>query len=297
MIITEKHPWIVHSKEFADLCKPLEIFQIHHVTYLKLFNDGSRISLSNKPEWLADYYGLNLYDSSLFEKRPSEYQAEFSVWIGEYDLEVYQHGKHYYNTYHSITINEPVEDGCEFYLFSTSQAHAKAIQYLSNHIDILYHFILYVKNRGQHLFQQQKSMRLWLPEIQKNPQSPEIDVNDVNDINYSEVMMNLRHKFLKETPIRQYAFKLDNDEKIQLTQRELHCISHLLNNKTAVEISAAMHISKRTVESHLENIKQKLQCENKPALIKLLQQDRLLRSVCHNLQHWGAHTHASLDTV
>ena len=112
---------------------------------------GSKISLSNKPKWIEDYYNFNLHESSLFEKNPEEYQASFNVFFGDYDLEVHRHGKLYYNTMHSISIIEPHSDSCEFYLFATTPDNEEAIHYLNNHREILYHFILLFK-RSRHFF-------------------------------------------------------------------------------------------------------------------------------------------------
>ena len=93
MILKFNHPFILISKELVELCKPLELFHIHHFTYLKKFNNGTSIALSNHPQWLYDYFNLGLYQSSLFEKKPSDYESDFKVWFGDYDLKVYQHGR------------------------------------------------------------------------------------------------------------------------------------------------------------------------------------------------------------
>jgi len=49
---------------------------------------------------------------------------------------------------------------------------------------------------------------------------------------------------------------------LYLTQRECECINYLTIGKTAEEVSMILGISKRTVESHIDNIKIKLSCNN-----------------------------------
>lgn len=275
-ILNPKHPLLILSAKFAELCKPLELFHINHVTYLKKFKDGTRIGLSNKPQWIEDYYNLKLYQSSLFEASPMQYQAEFGIWLGEYDIEVYQHGKNYYGTYHSITVTEPVKDGCEFFLFSVSRKHAQVIQYLGNNMDILYRFILYVKDRGASLFKSAANSRLIL---QNDRNFDLVDESLQPNKNYFQLMDNLKQQFYKGTSIHKYIFEQSNHAGIHLTQRELLCLSYLLQNKTAEETAKLMNISRRTVESYLDNIKIKLAIDTKADLVANLKSNRFLAAL------------------
>lgn len=54
---------------------------------------------------------------------------------------------------------------------------------------------------------------------------------------------------------------------IYLSKRETEVMSHLVRGKTAKEIALLMHRSRRTVEHHIANIKQKSQCHSKSELI------------------------------
>jgi len=56
----------------------------------------------------------------------------------------------------------------------------------------------------------------------------------------------------------------------QLTKREAEVAEILLVGKTAAEISNDLHISKRTVEHHIENIKEKTHCRKRSELIQFL---------------------------
>ena len=53
----------------------------------------------------------------------------------------------------------------------------------------------------------------------------------------------------------------DPDSK-HLTKREIECVDWYLKGKTAYEISLILKLSKRTIESHVENVKVKLNCIN-----------------------------------
>lgn len=62
------------------------------------------------------------------------------------------------------------------------------------------------------------------------------------------------------TPLKQYA----------LSPRELDCVPLLQYGKTNQDIAAVLGVSRRTVESHIESIKQKTKSPNKKALVELL---------------------------
>lgn len=272
MLLTPKHPLLSLSTEFAELCKPLELFRIHHFTYQKYFDNGERISLSNKPQWIADYYNLKLYQSSLFEKKPSEYDAGFNVWIGDYDLDVYRHGRQYYNTMHCITITEPCHDGCEHYLFSTSPDHESAIQFLANNMDILYHFILYLKDRGATLFAKAKKNSILVQEAFTGSNQ---NLNHLDNQTLHQQLQAAKKLFFQRTPLHRVTLESNTYNQVKLTQRELSCVAYLLQNRTAAETAQLMNLSKRTVESYLDNIKNKLGCNTKLELVKILASSKL----------------------
>lgn len=272
MLITPKHPFLKLSSQIADICKPLELLNISHFTYQKQFNDGSRISLSNKPQWIEDYYNLQLFDTSLFEANPSLYQPRFDVWVGDYDLEVYRHGKLYYNTSPSITIAEPQSNGCAFYLFSSSSEYQHAINFLSNNRDALYHFILYFKDKAASHIQKAQNNKIIIPANNKITDLPELLTAQTVSAN----MLERKKKFFKTTRIHKYIFDDKELNGIKLTNREIDCITCLLNNKTATQTAQFMNISQRTVESYLENIKTKFNCHSKSELYIKLKQHPLI---------------------
>ena len=55
--------------------------------------------------------------------------------------------------------------------------------------------------------------------------------------------------------------------KYELTNREHECVFLLLRGKSAKEIGTLLSLSKRTVESYIENIKNKMNCKNKAEIL------------------------------
>jgi len=64
------------------------------------------------------------------------------------------------------------------------------------------------------------------------------------------------------------SYTLDNPHnKFKLTKRECECVFLLIRGKTAKEIASLLSLSKRTVESYIENIKNKMNCQNKVEIL------------------------------
>ncbi|KTD47640.1 helix-turn-helix transcriptional regulator [Legionella quateirensis] len=59
----------------------------------------------------------------------------------------------------------------------------------------------------------------------------------------------------------------DNENKYALTNREYECVFLLIRGKTAKEIGTLLSLSKRTIESYIENIKNKMNCKNKAEIL------------------------------
>lgn len=64
-----------------------------------------------------------------------------------------------------------------------------------------------------------------------------------------------------------------NGIKVSLTKREAEVLKHLRMGKTAKETAQDIFLSPRTVETHLENIKQKTCCRTKLELLTKLKED------------------------
>lgn len=63
--------------------------------------------------------------------------------------------------------------------------------------------------------------------------------------------------------------------RVELSKREIDCLAGIYQGKTAARIGQELLISKRTVESYIENLKIKLMCKNKSELIKLVLENNL----------------------
>lgn len=75
----------------------------------------------------------------------------------------------------------------------------------------------------------------------------------------------------KNDPITLFGLEGYRKQVDALSDRERECLQQLLLGKTATEIGQALHLSPRTVESYLENLKEKLSCHSKRELFSRAQ--------------------------
>lgn len=83
----------------------------------------------------------------------------------------------------------------------------------------------------------------------------------------NEGFMQLR-QFDEQVHLNTPHYSLNNNEnKYKLTDREYECVFLLIRGKSAKEIGTLLSLSKRTIESYLENIKNKMDCKNKAEIL------------------------------
>lgn len=82
-----------------------------------------------------------------------------------------------------------------------------------------------------------------------------------------ELRLDVKAPTIPDTHPSLIGVTLSNGQFIELTSREKECLCLLVMGKTAKQTALVMHISARTVEFHLNNIKDKFACRTKLELM------------------------------
>ncbi len=94
---------------------------------------------------------------------------------------------------------------------------------------------------------------------------------EIEQHNFTKLFMNiakLDKKYQTKNNINQRSYYFGKTLKDSgLTNREIECLFYIVRGKTANQIADILFISKRTVESHMTNMKSKLGCLTKADLI------------------------------
>lgn len=253
--LRKNHKFLNAGTHVNEICKPLQHLNTHMFTYMKNFNDGTQVYLSSDPSWVEDYYALKLHDSSYFEGDPAKYETGFKWWPEASDLPVFTHGRDYYNSHYGITYCQKVEDGCEFFFFSSGEENRAALEIYLNNLDLLENFSVYFKESADSLLRQCNDSR----------------IKRVDNQHASVTSANIqRELFLQATggdgrSLDAYLMQFE-----KLTPRERECLHHILTASSTAEVALAMNVTVRTAETHIQRIKSKLMCKTKNELIKRL---------------------------
>ena len=65
---------------------------------------------------------------------------------------------------------------------------------------------------------------------------------------------------------------------IYFTEREAECMNLMLQSNTANRIAEVLHISKRTVEYYILNMKLKLNCRTKEELVRIVRESSFMEN-------------------
>ena len=78
----------------------------------------------------------------------------------------------------------------------------------------------------------------------------------------------LRNLFNNKHVAERMSEKLTSYPGIRLSKRQSQCLYHVLRGKSAVAIAKILGLSPKTVEYYIDEIKNKMRCQNKSELIE-----------------------------
>lgn len=245
----DAHLCLTSSNAIDEMVKPLKIFfGITSFVYQKKFFDGSETRLSNQPAWVKHFFQEKLYQHSVFEQGLNNLPKGKFLWSHlPQHQEVLSQAREF-NIDHGITFIEPHNDGCEFFFLGTTRDKPEVAQLYLNHLDLLERFLLYFREKAVTLIEQSNKDRIIIP----------------------EKIALLKNDSMLSTINREGFQKLLRSPQLAaLSPRELTCLTLLQDGYTYKMIGGELNISARTVETYIEQIKQKTNSYSKKDLLKL----------------------------
>lgn len=92
------------------------------------------------------------------------------------------------------------------------------------------------------------------------------------------IMAQEQHTHITPCEIKTYALG-NKHPGIYFTRREADCMVHLLKGKTVGKIATSLHLSPRTIEFYLRNMRSKLGCRSKFELMEIVSESDFLRNI------------------
>lgn len=246
----KKHISLRSNKDIFDLCVHFfrdKNLKINHLNYIKKFNDGTIFYLCSNHDWLLHYYKKSYTSIGAFERNSALTNFKYVLWNSlDSDDQILTDSRDMIGIEHGITIVDKLSDGFGFYNFATTrQTHYVNNEYINN-IDALNEFIRVFKEKAGSILKEASSSRFIIPksanqglQIYNCPESSAAYERKERGIYLDKLLFNAH-----------------------LTPRELECLNWCVDGLTIADIAVKMNISPRTAQTHIENIKSKLGCQN-----------------------------------
>ena len=245
MLFNSQHPFISTCADVNEIISPLNKMGINYFSYKRCNKDGSRFYLTSNTE-LMDYY-LNERQCHTFAHTESYQEGNkvrIALWstINQFDL--YKEMSDRFDVDHGIYLIIPNDGFYELFGFATSKLNYSILnQYFSN-LDRLFNFIDYFKERAERLINESEKEKIIC------------NIQEVQIGNEFDMGLLTRNKI---------------NPGIKLPRRQSECAKQLLLGKTTPQIASSLQLSPRTIEFYINNLKVKLDCQNKSELlIKLI---------------------------
>ncbi|MFA6916538.1 MAG: LuxR C-terminal-related transcriptional regulator [Parachlamydiales bacterium] len=256
---------IKHSNQIKRVTQPLkDIFEITYFTYHRIDNKGKYTVLLDRPDWAEHYVSERIYLNDPYMRHPDVYSSGACLVCThgslEYRKKVLRAGKEYLNCDEGLLLIEKSPEYVEFFGFAGERAKCNLSLLYLNHQPLLKSFAEHFKAELHHLLYKQSLEGLLL------------SVEKKEDYFNSEQIAPKIHLKQQERFLR--ALKMDHHIRSfkQLTAQEKACARLLLQSLTARESGEKLLLSPRTVESYLNNAKNKLGCCTKKEFLENLRQ-------------------------
>lgn len=243
----KKHVLFQEAAVIKEACACLSYLSIDGFIFMRRFSDGTFVDLSNELKWsecfLTRYLDgkvdlLNAQDHMLI-------QPGISLWSQNPNNTIWQEGRAEWGFFSGISIAKGGPNWTNIFCFySRNEPSEMDPVYLKN-FQLLEKFNLCFVDKFYDIIKKGEKKPLVTPEIYLQKET-------------SKDTLNAQYKFID------CFFK----PLEPLTLRERECIYYIAKGNTASHVGKILHISRRTVESHLQTAKDKLSVTKTKDLIK-----------------------------
>lgn len=260
------------SSRLSLVCAPL--FQqslISHFSYMKIFDNGTRLFLCPNAKWVGHYIQNNFQDDPVHPKhRPKKPGIHYGIWTA-YNRDKIFSSLFELDIWHGFTIFDRHEHHLECYHFATQRKNDQFVNFYLENIDALTQFIFYFKDKMSDIILEPRDDYLIVSEkslaYEFNKEAL-LNSGDQNNPNFQ--------KFVFETLPQKYTLEF-NGKYYSFSRREIECFLHVFKGKTAKVIGRQLNLSPRTVETYINNLKNKVGLSSMTQLYPLLLENPLIQ--------------------
>ncbi len=248
-------------KDVLEICKPLfDSFGVNFFAQTRIFHDGHFASLMTLPE-LTEYYLEKKYPFQFTKGKGVIWQS--GIYFADHlenqvSRPFRKELRERFNTDHFVFVVEKNHNYDDMYSIATNPSNFQIVNTVLNKMDLIKHFILYYQDKTRSILKKSNFVKY----------SPEYFAN--NNLKGSQAMpldSKLHQKEYLEKLVLDKVIVSSNSGDIKISKREIQCLRYIAMNYTFKEIGKMLHLSPRTIETYVNNLKIKLGCEKRSELI------------------------------
>lgn len=250
-----------HSDQISKTTQPLkDHFGIGYFTYHRIDNDGKYTVLVDRPDWAEYYVSEQIFLNDPYLRHPSVYQSGLTLVNNQGDEEyremILKAGSKVLDMDIGTVLIQKNRHSVEFFGFSANKKTSALENIYLNRPQLLASFATYFKQQLGNVLTKMEESASSLIDLKgedficNKPVCPDISPNSVLS-------------FYKDIGVKD---ALEKAEK--LSPQERKCLKLLIEGQSAKETAIALGLSRRTIESYLENIKNKLSCWSKQDILQ-----------------------------
>jgi predicted DNA binding protein len=160
----------------------------------------------------------------------------------------YSQGQESFNIDNGVSFVIRRDEITYLYIFASTKDNMHINNFYIRNVDLFRRFIQYFHDRGSDLIKQAKLNKIVLPQRQ---------IINSNRLKNIEIPSNVRRSFYKKTKMDKF-YLLDVSDDLYLTPKQAEVATYLVVGATAKQCARQLGISYRTVETYIEEIKQKI---------------------------------------
>ncbi|MBI5448679.1 MAG: helix-turn-helix transcriptional regulator [Gammaproteobacteria bacterium] len=251
MKIGHDHPFLTLCPAINEIIKPLrDTLNIVHFIYLKSYDDGRRIYLSNQVTPFKAYLDEGHYAYGYCESNPQDYVDQAALWSTLPNQHIFEFRRAHFNLSHGISFSFKNKEGySEFMSLCGDANHPEIVNAYFNHFDFIKKFRSVFLKKAENIIEQLEPHALTLPHKNETPPL----FRQANTSSLKKGTMKVEHHELNCHVI--------------LSKQQSQCFRLLLEGKTAKNISVILKLSPRTVEEYIKIIRLKLNARSSKELI------------------------------
>ncbi|MBY0500637.1 MAG: helix-turn-helix transcriptional regulator [Alphaproteobacteria bacterium] len=256
-----------HCNEVENFISPLKKFRIYYLSFSRVYKNGKVIFFCSDTNWLETKFTHKLFDYNGFfpaEKEIIEHNHDKYVYAGDFDPNNRLQDFFYQsNKWNSLDIYDRKENYVDIIHFGSNRENIHAYDFYLNNLkileDTLGRFVEVFKEKMDEFYRKYDLSLLSFCDSSK--QSEQIvnenlfcDQESKNEYQCVDELWN------KNTQLTRNIKKIPlflNSETVYISFREAQCLLFLSRGRTVKEIGKELDLSPRTVESYIENIKNK----------------------------------------